>query len=318
MLPVWVYKKCVEIVRYRAPNPAHRSELETKTGPDGPAAWETIVSTLEAPPKLAVDNRAVDLLLRQVWPQTPRRSLRLLFCVHASPDSEKVSAFAHALGRLLHAYVSAYLPVVGSDPSCEGLTRVAERNLYDLVILGERQQSFRQRLLSGSDYRKAAQHIHASLLVARRPRWPLKHLLVVVQGKETDQLALDWAARLARPSGATVTVLAVVPPVPAMYDGCVRMQQELDTLLTDDSALGRQLRQVTRWQAKWKLKGTLTVRQGIPDDRIRDQVALVDPDLIVLAARTRKKWPRWFSRDLAISLLHWADRPVLIAKPTIT
>jgi nucleotide-binding universal stress UspA family protein len=275
------------------------------------------MSALDAPPKLATGTRAADMLLLKVWSEAPRQSLRLLVCAHASPVAEEVLAFAHTLGRLLNGHVSAYSPVVGNDPNCRGLTRVIERNRYDLVILGERQQSFRQRLLSGPDYGKAAKYIDASLLVVRRPRWPLKRLLVVIQGKENDRLALDWAARLAPPSGASVTVLAVLPRVPAMYDRCVRMQQELDTLLTDNSALGLQLRQVTRWQAKWKLEGTLRVRKGIPDEQIYNEVAQVGYDLIVLAAKPHERWWRWLSRDLAVSLLHWADRPVLIAKPTI-
>ncbi len=285
---------------------------------DDPAAPETIVNALDAPSNRVKRNpAAVDALLAEVWPEALRRSPRLLVCAHASPVAEKVSAYARALGRLLDAHVSSFSPIVGNDPNCDVLARAVERSRYDLVIWGESGQSFGQRLLSGPAYRKATKRVAASLLVARRPRWPLKRVLLVVQGEEMDRVAVDWAVRLAQPSGAAVTVLAVVPPVPAMYGGWARMQQGLETLLATDTALGRQMRRVARWLVEWEVEGTLRLRQGAPDRQIQCEVSEEDYDLIVLAARPHQWWRRWLLGDRAVSLLHWADRPVLIAKPII-
>ena len=285
---------------------------------EDPAAGETFVSNLDAPSNMERRNPvAVDALLAEVWPEMLPRSPRLLVCAHASPVAGEVSAFAQALGRLLDAHVSTFSPVVGNDPNCAGLARVVERSRYDLVIWGDPEQSFGQRLRSGPAYRKATKRVAASLLVVRRPRWPLKRLLLVVQGEEMDTGAVDWTVRLARPSGAAVTVLAVVPPVPAMYGRCKRMQQGLDALLTTNTALGRQMHRVARWLVEWEVEGTLRLRQGGPDRQIQREVSEGDYDLIVLAARPHKWWRRWLLGDRAVSLLHWADRPVLIAKPII-
>jgi len=151
--------------------------------------------------------------------------------------------------------------------------------------------------------------------VARRPRWPLRRLLLVVRGEEIDDAAVDWAVRLARPSGAAVTALAVVPPAPAMYDRWARMRGGLDVLLTTDTALGREMRRVARWLVDWEVEGTLRLRQGAPDQQIRYQVAQGDYDLIVVAARPNGR-RRWLLGERVLSLLRWADRPVLVAKPT--
>ena len=68
--------------------------------------------------------------------------------------------------------------------------------------------------------------------------------------------------RLARPSAAAVTVLAVVPPVPAMYQGLSRMEQSVAALLTTDTTLGRQMHQVVRRLAECKVDGTLRLAPG--------------------------------------------------------
>jgi nucleotide-binding universal stress UspA family protein len=126
---------------------------------------------------------------------------------------------------------------------------------------------------------------------------------------------VDWIVRLARLSGATVTVLAVVPPVPAMYGRHLCAQQGVDALLTTNTTLGRQMRWVAQWLVDWEVEATLLLRQGMPDQEIRREVAQGDYDLIAVADQPREWWRRCLARDWMASLLSWADQPVLIAKP---
>jgi nucleotide-binding universal stress UspA family protein len=314
--------------------------------PDDTVAREAVVTALGAPScVVGGDPVTIDALLAEVWPEVLKRSLRLLVCAHASPtddvrepplastctapnavrckwparadeSNDEVLTFARALGGLLNAHVSYFSPLVGDDANCDGLAQVVGRNGYDLVVWGEPEQSFGQRLVDGPTYRKVTERVSTSLLVTRRPRWPFKRLLLVVQDEETDNVAVDWVVRLARPSGAAVTVLAVVPPLPAMYNRRARMQQGLDALLTTDTALGWQMRRVARWLVDWEVEGRLRLRQGALDHQIRREVAEGDHDLIAVAAKPYGLWRRWLLRDSVASLLRWADRPVLIAKPT--
>lgn len=284
--------------------------------PEDTMARDAVATALGAPPCVVeCDPVTIDTLLAKVWPEMLQRSPRLLVCAHDGPTTDQVLTFARALGGLLDAHVSYFSPLAGDDADCNAVARVVERSGYDLVIWGEPDQSFGQRLLSGPAYRKAIKRINASLLVARRPRWPLRRLLLIVRGEEIDNVAVDWVVRLACVSGAAVTVLAVVPPVPAMYDRCARMQQGLDALLTTDTALGHRMRKVAGWLVEWELEGTLRLRQGVPDQQIRLEVAEGDYDLVIVAARPYGRWRRWLMGGWVASLLRWADRPVLIAKP---
>jgi len=257
---------------------------------------------------------AIDALLAQVWPQVARRPLRLLVCAHASPVAEAISAFAQVMAELLDAQLSRYSPVAGMSVACDALPQELTAQGFDLLVWGEPEQPVCQQLLGGLAYHKALDRVPTSLLVVRRPRWPLHRLLLVIQGDEGDEIAAVWTARLARAARAGVTVLAVVPPLPAMYAGCVRMQQGLAELLTTDTPLGQQMRRVARRLVEWEVEGTLRLRQGVPDQEICREVAKGDADLILLSAEPHARWQRILAGRCADKMLGWADRPVLIAK----
>jgi nucleotide-binding universal stress UspA family protein len=139
--------------------------------------------------------------------------------------------------------------------------------------------------------------------------------LLVLEGAETDCAAVDWVLRLARAGACAVTALAVVPPVPAMYERRAGMDQGLPVLLTAQTPLGRQLRQAARQLVEWEIEGTLRLRQGPPDLQIQRELAEKDYSLIALAAQPGHRWQRWLEGDLVRSLLHRASRPVLVARP---
>ena len=294
--------------------------------PDDTVAREAVVSALGAPSYVVKgDSAAIGALLAELWPGVLQRSPRLLVCAHTSPHvhcaqahviADEVSRFALTLGDLLDARVGHFSPKTGSKDPCDVLAREVERSGYDLVAWGEPEQTTSRQLLSGPAYCQAVERVPTSLLIVRRPRLPLRRLLLIVRGEDVDSVAVNWAVRLAQPSGATVTVLAVVPPVPAMYDRCKRMQVSLDALLTTDTALGRQMRQVAQCLVDWDLEATLRLRQGAPDEQIRCEVAEGDFDLIAVATQPHGRWRRWLMRDQVLSLLRWADRPVLVARPS--
>lgn len=284
--------------------------------PDDAVARELVATALGVPSRVVrCDPAAIDALLPEVWPEILHCAPRVLACAHTCPDANKVLTFAEDFGGLLNAHVSVFRPLLDQIPNCGALAQAVQRSDYDLVILGEPDQPFGQRLIKGPFLLKAITRINCSLLLARQPRWPLKRILLVVRGEEIDNVAVDWVVRIARPSGAAVTVLAVVPPVPAMFGGFERMQQGLDALLTTDTALGRQMRQMARWLVEWELEGTLRLRQGAPDEQIRREMIEGDYDLIAVAARRHSRLKRWLLSERVRSLLRWGNWPLLIAKP---
>jgi nucleotide-binding universal stress UspA family protein len=260
------------------------------------------------------DPAAIDGLLVEIWPEETQNPLRLLVYHQASPIADQVQAYAQYLSDLLASYLSDFQTVAHADATFNNLTEAADG--YDLVVFGEPDQPLIERLLSGAADLKAAEQIPSSVLVARRPRWPLKRMLLITRGYETDDVAVDWTIRLAQPSNASVTVLAVLPDVPAMCNQAVRMQCGLADWLATDTPLGQQLRRIVERLASWETEGTLRFRQGSPDRQIQCEVAGGDYDLTLIAADHSSWWSRRLLGELVTPLLGWVDRPVLVAKPT--
>jgi nucleotide-binding universal stress UspA family protein len=262
------------------------------------------------------DPATVDAFSAEVWPEEIYRPLRLLVCPQASSIAGEVWAYAEAVGELLGAHISYFHTSAGTGVALDALVEEVGRADYDLVIFGERDQSLAERLLLGRADCRATEQVSTSLLIARRPRWPLRRVLLIIQGEEGDDVVVDWIVRLARPSDAAVTILTIVPPVPAMYHSMARMQQGLMAVLASDSTLGRQMRRATQQLADWEVKSTLRLCQGPPEWLIHREMVQGDYDLVAVAAERHCRWLRWLLGELVAPVLRWADRPVLITRPT--
>lgn len=260
--------------------------------------------------------QVIDSLLIEIWPEQADHPMRLLVYHQASPIADQVQAYAHYLSDLLGGQLTDFQRVAGPDATFEDLIEEGGRG-HDLIIFGEPDQSLVERLLSGPADLKASELMPTSLLIARRSRWPLRRLLLISRGSETDHVAVDWTTRLAQPSQAAVTVLAVVPDMPTMCTPATQIGCGLADWLATDTILGQQLRRIAQHLERWGTEGTLRFRQGPPDRQIQHEVAQADYDLILIAADPASWWLRRLQGELISPLLRRANRPVLIAKPTI-
>lgn len=263
------------------------------------------------------DPTAIDGLLTEIWPEETQHVLRLLVHHQASPIADEVQAYAQYLADLLDGHLIDLQTAAGTDATFDDLVEEIG-NSHDLVIFGEPDQSPLERLLSGPADLRASEQMSTSVLIVRQPRWPLRRMLLVTRGYETDNVAVDWIIHLAQPSNAAVTVLAVLPDVPAMCNQAARMQCGLADWLATDTPLGQQLRRIVQRLVNWGAEGTLRFRQGSPEQQIWGEVTEGDYDLIVITADHPSWWLRRLLGELVTPLLRWANRPVLIAKPMIS
>ena len=285
--------------------------------PDEVQARDAILAAVG--PELCVvrgDLLAIDAQLAEVWGDAARHRLKLQVCAFPDPLPDELWNYAQALGALLGAHLDRTI----TAGEVNALAKEVGRADCDLIIFGKGSQPLIRRLLSrsiaGGARSTQQSDVPFAVLAAQEPRWPLERILLVLCGESADNVAVDWALRLACPSTAAVTVLAVVLPVPAMYHGLSRMEQTLRSLLTTDTVLGCQMHQVARRLAECKLDGTLRLRQGAPDRQICRETVEGDHDLIVMATRPCRWWLRQLKGDPICSLLSRVDRPLLFVEPT--
>ncbi|MEA3374863.1 MAG: universal stress protein [Chloroflexota bacterium] len=278
--------------------------------PTDTVALEAVANELGvAPYVLQGDRTSIDRLLAKLWCDERQDASHLLAYTPSDSTPEEITSYATYVGDLL-------------DEDMERVPREAVRDIlaekttgdYELVIMGKPDEPFWRRVFSGPAGGAALHQLPVSLLIAHRPLKPLRRLLLVIHGDPSDSEATEWTLRLAGPSGASVTTLAVVPPVSTMDQGLARMERGLAELLTTDTMLGRQMRRVARQLVDRHIEGTLRLRQGSPEREIRRELAEGQFDLLVIAAASQGPGQWWTPGDLIISLVRAVKRPMLIAQ----
>lgn len=186
---------------------------------------------------------------------------------------------------------------------------------YNLIVLQEPGGLARQRLKALFLTGQFVQRARSSVLVLRRIRRPVTRVLLYLEGAEADGLAVEWVVRLAQSSRGMITVLAIIPPVPAMFHGLARMQPDLSKVMASDSRLGRSLSHAARQLRVEDVQSRLQLRQGDFKWELRAAVMESNPDLIAVSAPAPGRPERWLGRDPAASLLGWRDQTLLVVKP---
>ncbi len=236
---------------------------------------------------------------------------QMLVCLPDSAEVCDVREYAQYLRGVLGGRI-CYEPMLSKEDA--GRIRQASADC-DLVVFGEPEQSWLDTLLTGRPCDQAVAKSSTSFLLARRPRWPIKHILLVLRIEETDEAAAAWLAHLVQPGKTAVTILPLVPSPPAMYSLGNRVQTGLDVLLSPNTSSGNYLRYVAQQLKHWQIDGNLHLRQGDADRQIRDEVAEGNYDLVLIGAEPHGRFYRALLGEMVKPILRWIDRPLLIARP---
>lgn len=284
--------------------------------PDDPRAQRAIAATLgERCYVVRSDQAAIDSLLAEVWSDRSTDCLHVLVCGQVLSTADEVYIYAERVSDLLGAHLNCFHIKQGSDATFDDLV-VEAKSGYGLVILGKLDQSFFERLIVGPVEHRVVVQVPACVLIARRPRWPLERILLILQGEDVDEESADWTARLAHPGGAEVIALLTVPPVPAMYYGIGRLETRLPDVLLSRCVLGQRLRRVAKRLEHRGINGTLKLQQGAAGWEIKREISEGGYDLIVIGARVQGWLERSLKENLVNLLLSVADCPVLVVKQT--
>jgi nucleotide-binding universal stress UspA family protein len=266
-----------------------------------------------------MDCAEVDALIDAAWNTDDRQDIQMLVCTAPGLQPNRFTQYAEQMSNLLQA-TPHWLEEIEPNRTPEAERFLAQYNL--MLFDSMNHPAFRRLLVDPSSpglrVRPAAAaegRDSFACLIARRPRWPLQKILLLISGEEEDGAAVDWMLRIARASHSTVTALAVVPPAPAMYSQRSALAQALPTLLSTNTTMGWRMRNTARLLVEWGIEGTLRLRQGPPDWQIRRELAEKEYDLVVVGTRPHQQWARWLEGNTLHTLLRCSRQPVLITLP---
>lgn len=235
-----------------------------------------------------------------------------LGCLYEPPLSVEGAAYVHYLGRLLDSPPRLRSRLSENGESGGTVDPEAE---VDLLLYLEPERRWWQRWLGRTPAARIIDRSRSSVLTVRKPRWPLRRILLILRGRETDEAAVQWLGRLARPTRAEVTVLPIIPPMPAMFrHGRLPLQAEV--LLAPNTFSGAQLRRLASLLVDWGIEAQVLFNDSEPQTRIEWAVRTSGCDLVILSDEPYHWIHRRFLGEIVQPLLRKCDRSVLVAKDT--
>jgi nucleotide-binding universal stress UspA family protein len=288
------------------------------TTPNEEKACETISTHLKMQPCVLQGNLVtIDKQRGDPQPEESHYiSLRILVYHQTSPIAKEIETYARYLSNLLDGQLTYYETETQANINFNDL---ANQENQDLVIFGEPNRSWLKQMFTDPAGCQVVKRLPTSVLVVRQPCWPLRKILLVIQGHETDNVAVDWLLRLIQPDNTAVTVLALGPEMSPVYQqAMIDMPRGLSEWLTTSSPLGQQLHRIAERLENWDIEEHLRFRQGSSEQQIQNEVDERDYDLIVIAADPTDWWRRRLLGEVINPLLRWSERSVLVAKPIIS
>lgn len=246
--------------------------------PDNQAGVKEVAAALGHCPYLVRANPLlISDLLRTLWPNELPASLRLLVATPSDPALARFLAYSQRLGNLLNSQI-LYIPISGQGRSLDA----TDSSEFAPLL----------RLLHPTPALETTGRLPAALLLARHPRWPIRRLLVLLLGQGGEEAMVTWVLRLARPTGAAVTLLAVT-------------NRESPHLLSwsRPHGEGNGLQQIARQLTQAGIQGELHWRRELGEVQIRQEVTVGDYDLILLFHQPE---------GVVIGLPFWLERPLLV------
>ena len=260
------------------------------------------------------DPQIVDSLIHELWPDCPLPPLQIMCWFPAGEDAEDFKVYAQNFSDLLRANLLSTKSGQSSIQSIRELYRAATNSFPDLLILQYPNQPLMKRLILDLVEHNLWDRIPSSMLIMTQEiRWPIRELLLVVDGKDNNDAAIQWVIRLASKTNARVTILPQISIPPLMF---ASLHQKLSPgyLLSSTCPLGRRLREITRQLTDFDIQGSLKIRHEPMDQQVHCEILENQYDLVVIEAKPQNMVQHWVIGDPVNPLLHCVNIPILIAK----
>lgn len=223
----------------------------------------------------------------------------------------EAAQLAHArdqIERRLRGVVPAAMVdqlVVRVGRAARVLKDIVQETGAGLVILGGKHHSTLDRWLAGSTGFDVARTTDVPLLVTVSPRTPIRRVLAAVDVSGAAQPTIAAAERFALAQGAELRVMSVLEPLPVLPEASSYPTTEFYNMLEE---------QVTReiWPLVKALGAEKVVRYGVPVDRIIEEAAAWEADLLVVASHGKGWLDRLLIGSVTERLLNQLPTSLLV------
>ena len=195
---------------------------------------------------------------------------------------------------------------------------IGERDI-DLVVMATRGRGGVTRAVFGSVASEVVSRSPVPVVLLRENSRLLKQIrnvLLPVDGSAPGPLALDATTQLAETTGARVTVVEMVPPIPLWtYGSCAAFDFAYIDPDWDKAAVASAQQHVDEHGGRMRAYGIVAQGVAVVGDiasTIARTVGEISADLIVMGTRARTGAARAVLGSVADAVVRCADSPVLL------
>jgi nucleotide-binding universal stress UspA family protein len=189
--------------------------------------------------------------------------------------------------------------IKAEDPA-EIILEMSEERGYDLIVIGNRAKTQRERFALGSVTEKVSMYASCPVLITKR-KAEIRRLLVAVDGSEQANKALDHAVAIAKNFGARITLLHV----------------EEARLFGLKPEIVRKIGEEILVEAESRIKGVSfdkSLKPGSPVEIILKMAWLGDFDLIIIGSRGLSSVKRFLLGSVSADVSMHARTSVFIVR----
>ena len=199
--------------------------------------------------------------------------------------------------------------IVLCGPAAEMIDRAAETQKADLLVLGSHGRSGVSKLALGSVAEMVIRHQHRPVLVVGphcKSRYsPLKSVILAVDLPVTSLRAVQYATSITRQSGASLTVVHVIPIKPGEASEGAVTERDVD----------RELQMLVPHDPEHAIHVSFKVLQGDAAAEILHATETHNARLIVLGAKEQAVMADHAPWNTVSQVIRGADCPVLVVPP---
>jgi nucleotide-binding universal stress UspA family protein len=199
------------------------------------------------------------------------------------------------------------------NPTAE-IVRQTEQVPYDLVVIGAVRKATRGRFWMSSISYKIVKEIQPPVLIVSGSCTAPKRILICTGGKHYINEGLQLVGQLARVLEAKVSLLHVMPQLPALYARLPQRKETPETLLHSPSQLGQNMREAKASLEALGVAVEVRLREGSVLPEILSEIEQGGYDLTVTGSALSRSLRTYVLGDISREIVNRAGCAVLVVR----
>lgn len=197
----------------------------------------------------------------------------------------------------------------------ESIVSMAHANAEQMLIFGPFGRPQLRRMVVGNSFRHIMAFVSAPILYVPVACIPLEKVLICIGGLGYTVTAEHLGLRLAQMNAASVTLLAVVPPINLDYPEARKIRDNWKNLADTDTLTGRSLREGLENARKAGMEAKIRVRHGNIVEQILAEVNETTYDLICMGSQYSAHGLRQlYTPNITADVAETGQCPILTAR----